>query len=289
MVESSPLQQSRASFYCGSFAKNDARIERALSAVEAAVQRRLSHYFHRTGKPKAIPGDRTAFVSQWLPGIQEKFGSQLLCPKTPGEHVLLVSLDNILSLPELVGPRGVPCNGALNVTFSAAAPFAKRIITHFAELIAATQCFHAFLRVSPLQRQQYFTRQNFTARVAEVERFRARSEALWKVNQDFLMKEADQYVYDIEEKPLTGVTPDGKTFALRLHWLNYWNNATAARLRFPDEKLDGPLQALYERLPGGWFVKLTPEPTDLDKPGDRERLQWAYERFAGPLGERGTR
>jgi hypothetical protein len=280
MVEPASLQQSRASFYCASFAKGDVRIERALGAVESVVQRRLSHYFHRTGSPKAIPGDRTAFVSQWLPGIHEKFGSQLLCPKGISEQVLLVSLDNILSVPELVGPRGEPWNGALNITFSEAAPFAKRIVTHFAQLIAATECFHAFLGVSPLQRQQHFTRQNFAARLEEVKQFKARSEALWKVNHDFLMKEADQYVYNLEEKPLTGVAPNGKAFALRLHWLNYWDDATAERLGFPDDKLDVPLEGLYQRLPGGWLVRLTPGPTNLDQQGDLERLQWAYERFA---------
>ena len=95
------------------------------------------------------------------------------------------------------------------------------------------------------------------------------------------MSQADQYVYDLDEKPLTGVTPAGKTYALRLYWINFWDEATARRLGgFPDETLDRPLQGLYERLPGGWLLKLTPDPTDLDKPEDRARLQWAYERFA---------
>ena len=271
----------QASFFCGSFTKNDVRVERVLGAVETVVRRRLTHYFDtRGGRPKPIPDERTAFVSRWLPGLKEKFERQLLCPKSAQEHLLMVSLDNIVSLPELLGRRGEPCNGAVHVEVGREAPFTRHLVSRFADLVVATDCFHAFLRLPPLARQAYFTRQRLAARHQEIDKLRARSKSLEEANRKLLMSEADQYVYDIDERPLTGVAPNGKTFSLSLFWINYWSEATAERLGFPDAARDKPLQGLYERLPGGWLIKLTPDPTDLDKPADHERLQWAYDRFA---------
>jgi hypothetical protein len=274
-----------AAFYCGSFAKGDPRIEHALAAVESALGRRLTHYFHhRSGKPKAIPGDRTEFVSQWLPGLNEKLGSQQLCLKSADEPLVLVTLDNILTLPELLVRRGGPYNGAVHVTVTRGGPFTNRLVKNFAALIAGTGCFHATFRAPPLSGQEPFTRQRLAAREREIEKLRAQSEELVEVNRKLLLSEADKYVYDLDERPLTGVTPDGQAFTLRLFWLNYWNDATAQRLGFPDKTVDKPLEGLYERLAAGWLVKLTADPTDLNQPGDRERLQWAYDRFAGHGG-----
>jgi len=272
---------AHASFYCGAFAKNDVRIEQTLKAVEAVVRRRLTHYAHTGfGTPKAMPGDRVSFVSRWLPGVNEKFDSESLCPRDITGSWVLVNLDNIRTLPGLLSKRGAPFSGAVNISYLESSPMRKRVVTGFADLVVGTGCFHARLTSFPLLLQRNRTRQRLAEELKELERFRAFSEAHWKGNYDLLMRKKDEYVYDIDAHPLTGVTPDGQAYPLELLWLNYWNDATAARLRFPDEKLDAPLKGLYERLPGGWLVKLTVEPTDLDKPADRERLQWAYDRLA---------
>jgi Family of unknown function (DUF5953) len=207
-----------------------------------------------------------------------------LCSKATSGPLLFVKLDNLQTLPELMGKRGQPFNGAVHITFSEEAPFKSRVLTRFADLVAATACFHAVLQSPPLARKDQFTRQRMAAELEKIEKLRAVSEALAEGKRRPLMRLASLYVYDLDEMPLTGAAGDGKTFALQLCWLNYWNDATARRLRFPDDTLDRPLQGLYDRLPGGWLLKLTPDPTDLDKPADLERVQWAYHRFASPGG-----
>ena len=118
-------------------------------------------------------------------------------------------------------------------------------------------------------------------RLAQAAKVRGENPVAGEMERKIVMDSAEWYVYDLEEQPILGVTPGGDTFTLRLQWMNYWSDATAARLGFPDDTLDHPLQGLYERSGGGWLVKLTPQPTDLDKPEDLERVHWAYDRFAG--------
>jgi hypothetical protein len=280
---SSPLDQVHARFYCPSFTKGDARIERALSAVEALVGRRLTHYFQTSrGKTKEIPGDRTEFVSRWLPGQNEKFGSQLLCSESVYDGLLLVSLDNILTLPQLAGRRGEPFNGAIQITLARDDAWMRRASRGVAGLIAAGDCFHGFVRTPPLSSQQFHTRQRLAQQEQEVEKLRAQSESLAEASRKLLAAQRDRFIYDLAAQPLIGVTPDGRSFASDLYWLNYWNEATAARYGFPNDSLDSPLQGLHEKLPGGWLVRLTKEPADLDKPADLERFRWAYQRFASP-------
>jgi hypothetical protein len=279
------LNLCTASFYCSSFKKRDVRIERTLAAVESVTGRRLTHYVKGASAPRAIPGDRTAFVSRWLPGFHEELESQSLCSKSTDMPFLFVTLDNVVGLSELLGQRD-PLNGAVHITFSESAAFKKHLVHRFAELIASTESFHAFLKLPPLERQDQFTRQRMSAELEEIATLQAISPVLAEGKRRPLMRLAHLYVHDLDEKPLTGVAGAGRTFALRLCWLNYWSDATAERMRFPDKTLDRPLEGLYERLPGGWLVKLTPESTDLDKPADRERLQWAYQRFASAAEQR---
>jgi len=279
---SSPLDELiTATFYCRSFTRNDSRIEHALTAVEAAVGRRLTHYFQTSrGKTRAIPGDRVEFVSQWLPGPVEKVRSQSLCAESPDDGVLLVSVDNNRTLRELAGRRTEPFNGVVQITLGRDDSFVRRAPEIFPTLVAALDCFHACLRAPPLASQQYHTRQRLAVREQEAEALRGQSESMAEANRKLIAERAHRFIYDLETPPLIGVTPDGRTFTSDLYWLNYWNDATAARYGFPNESLDSPLQGLYDKLPGGWLIRLTKEPADLDKPADMERFRWAYQRFA---------
>ncbi|NRD59195.1 hypothetical protein D7Y15_36550 [Corallococcus sp. AB030] len=66
----------------------------------------------------------------------------------------------------------------------------------------------------------------------------------------------------------------------RLGWLNYWSAATARRIGFPDPVRDTELLSRARRTTtGGWIVRLTEEPLDLDIPTHLETLLRAYERF----------
>ncbi|MCY1033430.1 DUF5953 family protein [Corallococcus sp. BB11-1] len=66
----------------------------------------------------------------------------------------------------------------------------------------------------------------------------------------------------------------------RLGWLNYWSSATASVIGFPDPARDLDLLSRARRTAmGGWVVRLTDEPLDLDNPAHLEVLLRTYERF----------
>jgi hypothetical protein len=65
-----------------------------------------------------------------------------------------------------------------------------------------------------------------------------------------------------------------------LGWLNYWSAAAARALGFPDPTRDADLLSRTHRTAtGGWVVRLTDEPLDLDNPAHLAALLRAYERF----------
>jgi hypothetical protein len=66
----------------------------------------------------------------------------------------------------------------------------------------------------------------------------------------------------------------------RLGWLNYWSAAAARAIGFPDPSRDADLLSRARRnATGGWVVRLTDTPLDLDNPAHLEALLRAYERF----------
>ncbi|MBZ4371873.1 DUF5953 family protein [Corallococcus sp. AS-1-6] len=66
----------------------------------------------------------------------------------------------------------------------------------------------------------------------------------------------------------------------RLGWLNYWSVNAAKAIGFPDPNRDAELLSRARRTEsGGWIVRLTDAPLDLDNPAHLEALLRAYERF----------
>jgi len=66
----------------------------------------------------------------------------------------------------------------------------------------------------------------------------------------------------------------------RLGWLNYWSAAAARAIGFPDPARDAELLPRSRRTAtGGWVVRLTDAPLDLDNPAHLDALKRAYERF----------
>jgi hypothetical protein len=66
----------------------------------------------------------------------------------------------------------------------------------------------------------------------------------------------------------------------RLGWLNYWSAAAARAIGFPDPARDAELLSRARHTAtGGWVVRLTDEPLDLDNPAHLEALLRAYARF----------
>ena len=67
----------------------------------------------------------------------------------------------------------------------------------------------------------------------------------------------------------------------RLGWLNYWSDAAARAVGFPDPARDADLLARSRRTAamGAWVVRLTDAPLDLDNPAHLDTLKRAYERF----------
>ena len=65
-----------------------------------------------------------------------------------------------------------------------------------------------------------------------------------------------------------------------LGWLNYWSAAAAHAIGFPDPARDAELLSRSRRTAtGGWVVRLTEAPLDLDNPAHLDALKRAYERF----------
>jgi hypothetical protein len=65
-----------------------------------------------------------------------------------------------------------------------------------------------------------------------------------------------------------------------LGWLNYWSDAAARAIGFPDPSRDADLLSRARRTAtGGWVVRLTDTPLDLENPAHLEALVRAYERF----------
>ncbi|WP_043433729.1 DUF5953 family protein [Cystobacter fuscus] len=74
----------------------------------------------------------------------------------------------------------------------------------------------------------------------------------------------------------------------RLGWLNYWSAAAARAIGFPEPALDAELLSRARRTAtGGWVVRLTDAPLDLDNPAHLDALKRAYERFP-EIGGRST-
>ena len=65
-----------------------------------------------------------------------------------------------------------------------------------------------------------------------------------------------------------------------LGWLNHWSAAAARAIGFPDPERDADLLSRARRTAsGGWLVRLTDEPLELDKPAHLDALKRTYERF----------
>ncbi|MHA7629792.1 DUF5953 family protein [Corallococcus sp. M7] len=65
-----------------------------------------------------------------------------------------------------------------------------------------------------------------------------------------------------------------------LGWLNYWSDAAARAIGFPDPTRDAELLSRARRtVTGGWVVQLTDAPLDLDNPAHLDTLKRTYERF----------
>ncbi|WNG31428.1 hypothetical protein F0U62_09085 [Cystobacter fuscus] len=65
-----------------------------------------------------------------------------------------------------------------------------------------------------------------------------------------------------------------------LGWLNYWSDAAARAIGFPDPARDADLLSRARHTAtGGWVVRLTDAPLDLDNPAHLDALKRAYERF----------
>jgi hypothetical protein len=73
-----------------------------------------------------------------------------------------------------------------------------------------------------------------------------------------------------------------------LGWLNYWSAAAARAIGFPEPARDTELLSRARRTAsGGWVVRLTEAPLDLDLPAHLEALLRTYERFPR-IGGRST-
>lgn len=68
-------------------------------------------------------------------------------------------------------------------------------------------------------------------------------------------------IYPLRRARVFGLDASGAPVQMRLSWLNYWSDAVARALGFPNPVRDRPLEGLYERIGDrGWLVALTQAP-----------------------------
>jgi len=75
---------------------------------------------------------------------------------------------------------------------------------------------------------------------------------------------------------------DDRLLIRDLAWVNWLDDATAARLGFPDATDQSRLGGLLSRRPQGWLFRLTEEALDLQRPEYLEQARWAFARFSPP-------
>lgn len=91
---------------------------------------------------------------------------------------------------------------------------------------------------------------------------------------------SDYKTYPLRRKDILGRLKSGSAMRIRLSWINYWSDATAAALSFPDSEDEEMFHGLYERIADkGWILRLTDAPLDLDIPNHLEAAQRALNRF----------
>jgi len=79
-------------------------------------------------------------------------------------------------------------------------------------------------------------------------------------------------------KSLKGMRPP--KIPSHLGWLNYWSPDSAQVLGFPDPERDAEWLSRAKRTEtGGWLLRLTDAPLNLDNPNHLDTLLRAYERF----------
>ncbi len=268
--------------YCRSFAKGDPRVSTVLSLIESTTGAELTHYVPAGGWPRKIPRDRTQFVNESLPRAGDDTRPRILCTRIREDRWMSVTLSNYAGAPEFHILHKDPCAGGIEICTGGASAFVEPLIRSLRQLVIAGESFHGFLQPPLIAHQLVHTRQALARRLAAAEGLRSEGEAAVEGAKKRLLARAHEFLYDLDPQPVWGVTPDGRPFDAGLFWINYWNEATAARFGFPDPERDRPLQGLYERLPEGWLVKLTAAAPDIEKPEDRQQLQWAFERFGSP-------
>lgn len=94
-----------------------------------------------------------------------------------------------------------------------------------------------------------------------------------------LMQQLDVRIPAIKSAAVGGVR-ESDLQPERLGWSNYWSEATARWLGFPDQDLDRELLKRSRRTASGaWLVRITDEPLDLTRAEHVRCVAALYERF----------
>jgi hypothetical protein len=235
--------------------------ERPLAIVRAMERAfpglRLEWTISDEGQLVPLP-ERDVWVSQGRPDAPDEPGFPLVC--NGGKENDLVTLSG-MELPASFGPGGQPL-----FDVHAALPLNAASIAVAAEVLEAiSEGARAFWgQATPSRAKLDIARQTKN----------------WAANP----KPPPRGLPAL--KPPAGIrSPE---IPHRLGWLNYWSAAAAHAIGFPDPARDADLLSRARRTAtGGWVVRLTDTPLDLDNPAHLTALLRAYERFPA-IGGRST-
>ena len=265
------MNSTLISCYGAALVAGDGRIELFLRAIEAATGERLDYHIPKYVKPKKFSVDRTEYISRWLdlsrdcnpePVNNGKMSNKMLMANIMNENNILIHAKH-----QIYGQFEVQCTEPELAYYEA-------IYKNFSAITAASSAFVAAHWSAKSVSQRGYTKESFRFLMRQAE-----EDASGKLKPLF-EKKRNLYKYELSRHEIVSFAPDGNKIRVSLGWLNYWCDAIAESLKFPDSVRDKPLEGLYERAGGqGWMMKLTADPLDLDMPEHLARLQWAYDRF----------
>jgi hypothetical protein len=232
--------------YSPALASDDSRPLAVVHAMERAFPNlHLEWTVSQEGLFIPLP-HREAWLAQGRPDVK---GFRLICN---GDEKFLVTLSG-WERPGSSSPGGQP-----QFEVHAKIPLAADAIAAAAEVLEA---------VAEAARASWGHATPFSAGVDIARQTRARADA----------PEPPPRGLPVLSPPWDIPSPE---FPERLGWLNYWSAATAKAMGFPDPARDADLLSCSRRTAtGGWIVRLTDTPLDLDIPSHLEALMNAYERF----------
>jgi len=235
--------------------RNDERISRFFSAIDESLGVNIG--FVLRGSKWMPMADRVRHVDEWIPTTKGNRLPDVFGNGTHGKTQVVVSIMNILHGGDRASPRASEYRVTVGDRSGFLESFPKALERIAIAVGAAYGTADSAACAEQIMRTPEDVAQN--PEIADIPGFR---------------------IYPLRRARVFSLDASGAPVQMRLSWLNYWSDAVARALGFPDPVRDRPLEGLYERIADrGWLVALTQAPLDLERPEHLAQMQWAFDRF----------